>query len=175
MKPNSTPPSNEGLGDQLFSIYLLEFQSRGSEYFNWISNFPDLTEGILQADTPLNLIKRLAGNPSIISVLLSQKPETSIEKLIFSEENDATVKFITDFLDEITLNVKLRNPDLYERNEAIFHDQLNKIVKAQTEMNDYEEEQFDKAVTKYGYLFLTLHYLRKLGYNYATKERNHQA
>ena len=175
MKQNSTQQSNDSLGDQLYSIFILEFQNRGIEYFNWISSFPDLTEGTLFADAPLSLVKRLAANPSIISILLSQKPVLAIENLIFSEDNDATVKFLTDFIDEITLNVKLRNPDLYARNEEIFKDQLDKIVKAQTEMNDQEAADFKAVNERYGYMFLTLHYLRKIGYNYAAKERNNQA
>lgn len=175
MKPNSIQPSNESLGDQLYSLFILEFQNRGIEYFNWISSFPDLTEGTLFADAPLSLVKRLAANPSIISILLTQKPVASIEKLIFSEDNDATVRFLMDFIDEISLNVKLRNPDLYERNEAIFQQQLDKIVKAQTNMNDQELADFQAVNEKYGYLLLTLHYLRKIGYNYAAKERNSQA
>lgn len=175
MKQNSTQQSNDSLGDQLYSIFVLEFQNRGVEYFNWISSFPDLTEGTLFADAPLSLLKRLAANPSIISILLSQKPVSAIEDLIFSDDNDATVKFLTDFIDEITLNVKLRNPELYERNDNIFKDQLNKIVKAQTDMNSQEAEDFKAVNERYGYIFLTLHYLRKIGYNYAAKERNNQA
>lgn len=175
MKQNSTQQSNDSLGDQLYSIFVLEFQNRGVEYFNWISSFPDLTEGTLFADAPLSLLKRLAANPSIISILLSQKPVSAIEDLIFSDDNDATVKFLTDFIDEITLNVKLRNPELYERNDHIFKDQLNKIVKAQTDMNSQEAEDFKAVNERYGYMFLTLHYLRKIGYNYAAKERNNQA
>lgn len=175
MKQNSTQQSNDSLGDQLYSIFVLEFQNRGVEYFNWISSFPDLTEGTLFADAPLSLLKRLAANPSIISILLSQKPVLAIEDLIFSDDNDATVKFLTDFIDEITLNVKLRNPELYERNDHIFKDQLNKIVKAQTDMNPQETEDFKAVNERYGYMFLTLHYLRKIGYNYAAKERNSQA
>lgn len=175
MKQNSTQQSNDSLGDQLYSIFVLEFQNRGVEYFNWISSFPDLTEGTLFADAPLSLLKRLAANPSIISILLSQKPVSAIEDLIFSDDNDATVKFLTDFIDEITLNVKLRNPELYERNDNIFKDQLNKIVKAQTDMNSQEAEDFKAVNERYGYMFLTLHYLRKIGYNYAAKERNNQA
>ena len=175
MKQNSTQQSNDSLGDQLYSIFVLEFQNRGVEYFNWISSFPDLTEGTLFADAPLSLVKRLAANPSIISILLSQKPVSAIEDLIFSDDNDATVKFLTDFIDEITLNVKLRNPELYERNDHIFKDQLNKIVKAQTDMNPQEAEDFKAVNERYGYMFLTLHYLRKIGYNYAAKERNNQA
>lgn len=172
MKQNLTPQSNDSLGDQLYSIFILEFQNRGIEYFNWISSFPDLTEGTLFSDAPLSLVKRLAANPSIISVLLSQKPVLAIENLIFSDDNDATVKFLTDFIDEITLNVRLRNPDLYSRNEAIFKEQLDRIVKAQTDMNSQETVDFETVVEKYGYMFLTLHYLRKIGYNYAAKERN---
>ena len=128
MQPNLTLPSNDSLGDQLYSMYLLEFQNRGTEYFNWISNFPDLTEGTLLSDAPISLVKRMAGNPSIISILLSQKPEVALEELIFSDDNDATVKFIVDFIDEITLNVKLRNPELFNRNEEIFLEQLETVI-----------------------------------------------
>lgn len=172
MQPNLTLPSNDSLGDQLYSIYLLEFQNRGTEYFNWISNFPDLTEGTLLSDAPVSLVKRMAGNPSVISILLSQKPEVALEELIFSDDNDATVKFIVDFIDEITLNVKLRNPELFNRNEEIFLEQLETVVKSQTKMDDKEKDEFEKVKSKYGYIFLTLHYLRKIGYNYAVKERN---
>ena len=139
MQQNLTLPSNDSLGDQLYSIYLLEFQNRGTEYFNWISNFPDLTEGTLLSDAPVSLVKRMAGNPSIISILLSQKPEVALEELIFSDDNDATVKFIVDFIDEITLNVKLRNPDLFGRNEEIFFEQLETVVKSQTLMDSKEK------------------------------------
>lgn len=175
MKPNLTQPSNETLGDQLYSIYLLEFHNRGVEYCNWICSFPDLTEGLLLADTPINLVKRMAGNPSIISILLSAKPASAVEQLIYSNDNDATAKFLTDFLDEITLNVRLRNPELYERNELIFKEQLDKVVRAQTDMTEQEKADYKLVNEKYGYLFLTLHYLRKIGYNYAAKERNSQA
>lgn len=42
-------------------------------------------------------------------------------------------------------------------------------------MNDQEVMDFKAVNDKYGYMSLTLHYLLKIGYNYAAKERNNQA
>lgn len=176
MKPNLTQPSNDTLGDTLFSIFTLEFETRGVGYFNWLAMIPEITGGILSSETPLILIKRLAANPSIISVLLNRDPEAAIEKMIYGDDNDIQVVHITDFLDDITINCRLRDPELFARNEQVFLEQLRVVSEAQTNMNEEEGAAFDRAMKKYGYLLMTLHYLRKIGYIHVLRERrNSQA
>lgn len=168
-------PLSNSYKDELYSIFLLEFETRGIEYFNWLSMLPDLTGGLLQGEAPLTLVKRLAANPSIISVMLSKKPEDALYRMIHSDDTDIHVSQITDFLDDLTLNCRLRDPMLFDRNQDIFLTQLNTVMQAQTNMSSVEKEDFKIALDKYGYLLMTLHYLRKIGYNHASKERNRQA
>lgn len=179
MKPTSMPQNEiktgEGLGDVLYSIFCLEFESRGVNYFNWLSLFPDITGGVLATDTPHMLVRRLASNPSVTAIMLSQKPERAITDMLFSNDNDIQVQHVVDFLDEITLNCRLRDPDLFDRNEEIFLRHLDKIIKASTDMDEEEISDYQHAMKRYGYLLLTLHYLRKIGCNHVFKERNRQA
>ena len=173
--PLNEQKSGDGLGDTLYSIFYLEFESRGVNYFSWLASFPEITGGVLSTDTPQLLIRRLASNPSITAIMLSQKPERAITDMLFSNDNDIQVQHVMDFLDEITLNCRLRDPDLFDRNEEIFLSHLGKIIKASTDMDEEELSDYNHAMKRYGYLLLTLHYLRKIGCNHVFKERNRQA
>lgn len=161
---------NEGVGDDLFPIYFAEVEKRGKGYFNKLSMMPAITGGTLPSDTIPMLLGRLAINPSLFSLILTPEPRKAIEDAIYGEDNDVQRRYITDFLDEVTLNVRLRNPELYDRNNKVLLDQLNLIVTRQTVMDKKQLEIFKSAFNFFEPLLLTLHYLRKIGYTHELRD-----
>ena len=169
MKQTSTQ-QNEGIGDELFTIYFAEVEKRGKSYLSKLAMLPALTGGLLPDGTVSLMLARLALNPSIFSMLLEVEPRKVLEEAIYGEDNDIQRRYITDFLDEVTLNVRLRNPELYDRNNAVIKDQLNQIVERQAVMDKQQERIFKDAFYFFEPLLLTLHYLRKIGYIHELKE-----
>lgn len=169
MKPTSIQ-QNEGIGDELFSVYLAELNSRGKNYLNKIAMLPAITGGLLPSDTVSMVLIRLAVNPSVFTLILSNEPRKAIEDVIYSEDNGVQRKYITDMLDDITLNVRLRNPELFDRNKAVLLDQLNMVVERQTVMSKEQLKIFKDAYNFFEPLLLTLHYLRKIGYTHELKD-----
>lgn len=169
MKQTSTQQS-ESIGDELFSVFVAEVNSRGKGYVSKISMLPIVTGGLLPDDTVSLMLMRLAVNPSIFTLILSSEPKKSIEEIIYSDDNDVQRRYLTDMLDDITLNVRLRNPDLFDRNKAILLDQLQLVVKCQTVMSENQSKVFKDALNFFEPLLLTLHYLRKIGYTHELKD-----
>lgn len=172
---NNTPEQVTSYKDDLYSIFLLEFDARGVAYFNWISMIPEISGTLLKSDAPIALIRRLAANPSILSIMLSPEPSDALERIIHSEDPDIVVRYITDFLEDLTLNCRLRDNELFTKNFDIFHHQLEEVIKSQSTIYDVDRTKIDAAWERYGYQLLTLHYLRKIGINYVCKERHSEA
>lgn len=168
MKPDSTQPSRNDdsstLKDELYSMYELEYISRGLEYFKKLTAFPGITGGVT-GDIITNFVIRLAMNPSIMSLLLDVQPKAAFEKALFDIDNDNDVAYLNDFIDEITINVRLRNPDLFNRNNKEFKDFLIETITRRGTLNDEQMLVFNEAFSFYEPILITLHYLRKIGYN----------
>lgn len=173
MRPTSTRQNDNQdttLKDELYSIYVLEFQNRGVNYFHSLAMMPGISESNT-IDTALeSMLRRLAVNPSIFSIMLSGSPKEAMEDVLYGEAPLVDRAYITDLLDDMTLNVRLRNPELYDSRKDILMDQLNLIVKHQTKMSKEERKVFDEAVHLYEPILTTIHYLRKIGYNHALKD-----
>lgn len=166
MKQTSTQQNDEvKVGDELYTLYLLETTARGINYFNKLAIFPSFTGGDLDVDFIKKVLIRLAVNKSMIALMLSDNPKLALESILFDKDTDRQINYVTDFIDDITLNVRLRNKDLYDSNKAILLDQIRSTANEQTNMNAEEREVFEKNLNFFSPILLTLHYLRKIGYN----------
>lgn len=171
MKPTSIQPNDsQSLGDDLYSIYHLELNTRGYGYFGKLSLLPTFTSGEVSMGLLDAMLIKLALNKSIVAIMLDANPRESINTMLFDGLTENQINYLTDFLDDITLNVRLRNSVLYDRNKEIILEHIRSIAEDQTLMTKEQKEAFDTSIKFFSPLILTFHYLRKVGYNVVLKQ-----
>ena len=170
MKPISTQQSDTSLADELYSVYMAELNARGYNYFNKLSLLPVFTSGEVSVSLIETTLIKLALNKSIIALMLDTNPRDSINTIIFDGLTENQSNYITDMLDDITLNVRLRNSALYDKNKEIIISHIRNIAEEQTSMSDEQKRIFEDAIKFFSPLILTFHYLRKVGYNAVLKQ-----
>lgn len=165
MKQTSTQPSFHQLSnaDPIYSLYLNEVEQRGHSYINVISRFPGITGGHLPADAISQLLIRLACNPSIFSYFQEEDPIGVVKRLVEADLNDVETDYLYDFIDDITLNVRMKNSEMYQARKDTLLDQI-KIICRPTKED--EAQKFDSILKQLEEYVVTFYYLRKIGYIY---------
>lgn len=170
MKPTSTQQNEDfKVGDDLYSLYLAEIAVRGYDYFNKLSNLPGIIGGEVNSKIIEAVLLQLACNKGITTLMLSNSPKSNIERVLFDGLANHEKDLLIDFLDDITLNVQLRNPELFNRNKQVLLNHLNSVVKHQTSLNAVDMENFNSVINFFDNLLVTYHYLRKIGIANALK------
>lgn len=163
---------NTSLKDDLFGLFMRELDQRGSNYIDIITNFTTVSQGKISSTIIEVFIRRLALNPSLVSIFAQEKPLLVIEALIRGEFNDLEVSFINDFLDDTCLSVRMKNDDLYQQRLEVLKDQ---IIASLVNQNDMDSVKID-AVRDYlkasEHNLLALYYYRKIGYIHGFPKTN---
>lgn len=169
MKTTSIQQNNEpiaamnSLRDEMYSLFVIEYENRGTRYFEWISAFTIITEGKVPADTPAIFVRRLAVNPSLVSIFAQDNPLKAIEDIVCGDFNDHQIRFINDFLDDISINVRMKAESLYLQRLAALKDQVYHSISRCNGMED-RMEGVKNALERCEHNLLAFYYLRKIGY-----------
>lgn len=151
------------LRDEMYSLFVLEYDNRGTRYFDWLSGITVVSEGKVPADTPLIFIRRLAVNPSLVSIFSQDNPLKAIEQIVSGDFNDHQIRFINDFLDDISINVRMKAESLYMQRLAALKDQVYTSISRCNGMED-RMENVKNALDRCEHNLLAFYYLRKIGY-----------
>lgn len=140
--------------NELYAVYLKEFDLYGMSYLGSITPERTIFSSLgLSVQTLERFITFLALNYSIINNVRSVESWETVEAFLNSDVfTPSEAHWIIDFLSELTFNVRLREPELFERALSIMKDYI-KI--------DLSDE--DRGIA------LTLHYLRKIGQAYVVE------
>lgn len=167
MKPTSTLPSNDGhsTSDEMYAIFVFELQARGVSYFNRLSTLSAITEGLLAGDTLELFIMRIALNPSLIAMFCEANPLGVLHNMVTENFNAKQTAYLNDFLDEISLNARLRNIELYDLRLRTIKEQILLSVRNNTRNDEKQMKVVEAALDRVSHNIVAYHYLRKIGYN----------
>lgn len=169
MKTTSTPQNSEpvlvssSLRDDMYSLFVIEYDNRGTRYFEWMAGITLITEGKVPADTPAIFVRRLAVNPSLVSIFSQANPLKAVEDIVCGDFNDHQIRFINDFLDDISINVRMKNESLYLQRLATLKDQVYHSISRCNGMEGRMDKVKD-ALERCEHNLLAFYYLRKIGY-----------
>lgn len=154
--------------DELYYLFGKEFEDRGLRYFEALQRYPIVTEGKLTGDTAFIFIKRLALSPSLVTIFTQKDPLAVIEDLIIGDFNEMQVRFINDFLDDITINVRMKAEALYQQKLVALEDQVILSIENCAGMSDHMAT-VKQTLAKTRHNLLAFYYLRKIGYYHEIK------
>lgn len=147
--------------DPIYSLYLQEVENRGHKYVGVISMFSNITNGHLSHDAVRQFILRLAFNPSIFSYFQSEDPVATVQSLVEDDLNHVEIDYLYDFIDDISLNVKMKNKDLYLLRQETLIGQIFTVCAPKDEV---ELDKFKAIIEQLKEYVVTFYYLRKIGY-----------
>lgn len=149
--------------DELYYLFGKEFEDRGLRYFESLQRFPVITEGKLTQDTISIFVGRLALNPSLVTIFSNADPIKTIGDIVNGDFNDVQISFVNDFLDDITINVRMKAEAAYQAKLATLEDQIIASIKNCAGMGDHMGT-VKNALDKTRHNLLAFYYLRKIGY-----------
>lgn len=159
----ATPKSNQELEiletlvkdtlkDPIFTLFMNEVKSRGLHYFNILSNFPVVTGEGINASIVEKFIRRLVINPSLVSFVIEfeGKINDSLNDFLFSSLSQEEIMYLNDFLDDIVINVRMINPELYELREQTLTSHLVETMakEAYKKNPNLNKDAFNNLVTQ---------------------------
>lgn len=169
MKTTSTQTNEENAivqnsyRDELYYLFGKEYEDRGVRYFEAMQRFPAITEGKLTADTITLFVTRLALNPSLVTIFSNANPIKTIGDIVNGDFNDVQISFVNDFLDDITINVRMKAEATYQAKLSALEDQIILSIKNCVGMSEHIKVVED-AINKTRHNLLAFYYLRKIGY-----------
>lgn len=169
MKQTSTQPNimqDEGITDTLYHAYYREYMQRGVAYFAQRHSVSLTLGQRYREDFLKSFMLRLTLNPSLFTVLTKVDPYLALTDILYADDSEDERSFIIDMLDDITVNVKIRCGALYDECHATLMQHLDSILDTQTNMSAEQREIFNKAFNFAKPYLVTLHYLRKIGYQH---------
>lgn len=174
MKPISTQQSEElvqttSYRDDLMYYFRQECETRGFAYLRMQAAVPSVSGTGLTIDTLDTFLARLAFNPSLVTLFSSENPLDVISEIIKGNFTDAQIAFINDFLDDISINVRMRSTELYEERLNTLKKQIMDSLSRQVGL-ERQQKRIQEAIEACSHNLLAFYYLRKIGYlNAATK------
>ena len=115
------------VGDRLYTLFLAESETRGRSYLHMLSH--SVQDGMMASAALFDvLITRLAMQPSVITILLHANINDSLDKIVHGDDNDIERGYVVELLDELPLNVRMRDLEHYEAAIQVFVDYLIECV-----------------------------------------------
>lgn len=158
--------------DILYHAYFKEYINRGVRYQYHRTRLALTLGQKLRDGFLLGFMIRISLNPSLFTVLTKTDPYLALTDMLYADDNEDEKGFIVDMLDDLTVNVKIRCKEAYDECMDILEGHLNTIIETQTNMSREQRELFDNALNLVRPYLVTLHYLRKIGYQHEFEQAN---